>query len=219
MRSATSPCSSKVLPVGKAMKELHKQLLKAETTYTGFQRDYDQEVSSIQIYATDDMLKKLWVLKATGRRFNRSSDQDQNYYNDHRSNGLEDDELPAARFEKTNKRIRQALQDALNSSPTEQNCSRRQKARMDATERMREKIDTATGQITKLLHSAVKGREYCEALLREVEHLRSLVDPEKNHDLYDPVNDVEDDEGAEADDEDMPESPSSDNAEVGRGWD
>jgi len=105
-------------------------------------------------------------------------------------------------FAQENRKVAHDLDRALRSTMREDAQSRRSAIRFEFAKRLQQKIETSSGQILELLDSAAEGREYCEALVDELEYLKDLIDPgnERNRELY-TASRVEEyeDEGSEED--------------------
>lgn len=177
------------LPFGKAMKKLYKQITQAEQFYSDFQNNFDADIQAIQGYATEDILKVLWELKVRGRR-SRSRDSQQG-----------SPERGSEKFEIMQRKVAQALEMAVESRVNDWiGRSKKSSPKIDSSKRLQKKVETANDQILDLLHHAAHSREYCEALLSELELLKTLIDPDldKNKGLYRGGGDEDDESDPQA---------------------
>lgn len=150
-----------------ALKELHRKLEEAEQFYESFELEYEEDVRSIKVYASKEILEKLWTRKARGS--NGSTNQD----------GYSDGDFAeyGAKFAAFKRTVSHALDEAL--KPMAGNAAlNRQSARHQSMTRLAAKIATANRQIVPLLDGACKGQADCKALVEELQELKGLVDPE-----------------------------------------
>lgn len=163
------------LPFVSAMKGLHRKLEAAKQTYIHFQSEYDTETESIKKYATKEILEDLWTSKMRSKKGRSVLLEDQH--------GDEDDRYGyEEKFAGWKRKIAQALDEVLNSSikkgtlNTPKNITRYQ-----SMVRLREKLYTANRQILPLLDDVSKGREYCKALITELDLLKTLISPDHDN--------------------------------------
>lgn len=117
--------------------------------------------------------------KVAGKKYTMAARGDQD-------NSNEEPRQYGQEFAEENRKVAHDLDRALRSTMKEDTQSRRSAIRLEFARRLQQKIETSSGQILELLDPAAEGREYCEALLNELEYLKDLVDPEneRNRELY-----------------------------------
>jgi uncharacterized protein YeaO (DUF488 family) len=181
------------LSFGKAMKTLHRRLDLAQTLYTNFQQEYDDDVKKLRGYVKGEALVDVWVKKVASKQ----SDEDQ-YQN---SNG--DPRKYQEKFAEQKTKVAQDLEQAVRTTIKENGTSRKSATRVEASKRLRQKVETSRRQILQLLISVTEAPEHCTALLEELKYLADLIDPEneKNAGLYSSSPDEERDEAGEEDEE------------------
>jgi hypothetical protein len=171
------------LPIGKAMKSLHKQIIRSEEVYNNFMSDYENEVASIKKYCPPEMLKKLWVakmvgLKRTGDDIDDRTDSDCDGYME--------------KFAMQKETLEISLKEAVSSVVKDVGVTRRNEeqhekvARGDQARRLLQKVSVYKSQLSELLEDAPMREQSCKDLLIELGTLRALVDPgaEMNRELY-----------------------------------
>ncbi|TAQ86557.1 hypothetical protein B7494_g5119 [Chlorociboria aeruginascens] len=157
---------------GKAISKLFAQLEQAIQVYRSFQQSYDEEISLIKEYTSRDILTSLWILRVKGKKAREDSE-------------IEDGQDgafagQAKKLQGMGQKLRQAMDEAVNSTINEQmSNSQKNKALFESNKRLQEKVYTTTGHILELLPSVSTGRDNCEALIGELELLRSTVDPDR----------------------------------------
>jgi len=179
------------LSFGKAMKKLHRQLELAQTLYTDFQREYNDDVRKVRGYMNDQALVDVWVKKVASKN---SASQDE-----YRDNSSDEPRLYKEIFAEQKTKVTQALEQVARSTVEEGGTSRKATVRFEATRRLRQKVETSRGQILQLLNKVTEAPEHCSALLEEFKYLSDLIDPEneKNAGLYTSTPD-EEQEGVDA---------------------
>jgi hypothetical protein len=163
---------------GKAMTKLHQQISKSETFYNDFKSGYDRDIEGIKRYATEENLLSLWTLRVKGKKDPKAG-----------GNQDGDDDLieMAEKFPSMKRKLREALAEALCSIfPEGKGVGRKGEIRLNSAKRLKDKVVLAHSQILSLLDLVPKGPEHCEALLDELEKLKTLVNPEieRNKELY-----------------------------------
>ena len=168
------------MPFRGAMNKLFHQIEQARECYSEFQSQYDNEVFQIKNYATQKVLDELWGLRVAGKKDRRTLEEGESITDE------DSHEKPKEMFNDTRERMRRALEHAVYSTIQPGQESRKNAIRHEAAKRLQRKVATAQDQIMELLTSAPKGREDCDELLKELELLRILVDPEneRNKQLY-----------------------------------
>ncbi len=162
-------------PIAQAMKELHKQIGKAETFYRDFQSEFDSDTSSLKNYANQELFKQLWVSKIVGKMdpLMREGEDDDPYSN---SREEDDDEKEyQKKFGDMRRDMTAALKAAV-ASTMKGNVRNLEKA-----ERLLDKVETAHRQIEPLLEAASKEKRHCKDLLVELDQLKNLVNPEADN--------------------------------------
>jgi hypothetical protein len=165
-------------PIGKAMKNLHKQISKAEECYGNFLSEYESDVHAIKKYAEVRVLKTLWEAKVNGRKRTSEGDDEED-----RAKGYE------RKFQEQQGHLLKALDIAISSTlketGTSQDCEA-QLEKQDRADRLISKVSLAFGQIRSLLNAVSDREQSCKDLLAELRILKVLVDPEAemNRDLY-----------------------------------
>lgn len=168
------------MPLGKSLRMLNRRIEVSEEIYIDFMRGYDDDIERIKKYCPKSVLNTMWAFRVKGEK----------HQNEGEDNGVED---VAETFELHSSQTIQALRDVLSSSMKDFKGSR-----LASAERLKEKIRTYKGQISKLLELAPKARTHCEALLAEFKELKEIINPEsdKNRDIFAMGVGDEDDERA-----------------------
>jgi len=175
--------SSSNVPFGQAMRRLFKQLEKAEDFYRTFQSEFNNDVAAIKKYATPEILMELWLLKVQGGPRRQPSYQSQEP-TDENDPSIQ---VKVQRFDDINSKLLHCLRVGLDARISDAiQGSSQNVTRLDSIRRLQEKVQLASEYITDLVHKASKSGEDCDALLRELELLKGLVDPsdERNKGLY-----------------------------------
>lgn len=173
---ATGKPEKDAMALGKSLRKLNRRINVSEEFYNNFLSDYDNDVDRIKKYCPKSVLNSMWGFKVRGEK---QEDEEQD-------NGVED---ATEKFELHRIQATQALKDVLSSSTKDFKGSR-----LASAERLKEKIYTYKGQISKLLELAPKGRTHCEALLGEFKELKEIISPssDKNKDIFASVGSEED---------------------------
>lgn len=173
-----APAEKSTVPFSKAMRNLHRQLDKTASTYETFQRDYENDISSIKKYATKDILDRLWKLRVKGEKDPKTigDNDDENEQPDEELAGNKD------KLQLCQRNAAQALKVAINSAVKEKGS----KSRIRTAEHLKDKVKTSSRQILKLFDLALEGPEHCVTLWDELDELKKMVDPEspRNKALY-----------------------------------
>jgi hypothetical protein len=183
------PGASPPVPFGRAMRDLYRDLGRAEELYNGCLTEFDNEVATIRGYTDANTLANMWASKVDGVRDPR--------------NFPADEEAPDAngqrlrqRFTEMEERIRRAFHAAISSTlhmypPA---TSDRKQARHRASERLKQKIHLELEQLLNVMEHAKESREECRHLVHELQQFRNAVNPEEqmNQELYRPSDDDED---------------------------
>lgn len=177
-RTMANPRDSPPQSIGKAMKNLQKQVAKAEQCYSDFVMEYDNDVQFIRKYGSREVLKELWAAKVTGKKST-----------DFEDGGDEGVENYRKKFDEQKKSLLGAMKNAASSELKETGSAHYTDAFNEKSERAIRLLDRVAlfrDQISRLLEKAPSGEHYCKDLVNELGQLKSLVDPESElyKDLY-----------------------------------
>ncbi|KAG9248504.1 hypothetical protein BJ878DRAFT_476460 [Calycina marina] len=158
------------MSIVKSLKKLNRRIEVSEEFYNNFLSEYDSDVDHIKKYCPKGILMSLWAFRVKGEKYIQDDDQN--------DNGLEDS---SEKFEIHKTQTAQDLKDVLSSSMKDFKGSR-----LASAERLKEKIYTYKGQISRLLEQAPRSRTHCEALLGEFKELKEIIRPDsdKNKDIF-----------------------------------
>jgi hypothetical protein len=174
------------------MRDLHRELGRAQELYNRCLTDFENEVSTIRSYTNADTLSGMWAAKVDGvrdrRNFREGDDQGAD----------ENGETFKQRFTKIEEKVRRALDAAasstLNLYRRHEGFSDRKQARLAASERLKQRVHLEMDSLLTLMEDAKASREHCRHLVHELELLQSTVNPEEqmNQELFRPIDDDED---------------------------
>jgi hypothetical protein len=166
-----------------ACTKLFQQLEQAEQFYQNFQQEFDNEVSSIKKYAGDGILRQLWSRRIgipLCRRDSMKSEDEVKEWEDQLRK-------PCQRFRIQATKLDMSLQKAANAAITIPK-STNEETSVDSARLLQDKIETAGVGIRCLLGKVYRSREYCFELVKELGHLKTLVDPQNSQEYEKPVN-------------------------------
>lgn len=174
-RSGNTP-----LPFGTAMKDLHRQLGRAEELYSRFQTDYDNDIAAVKRYASARTLREMWFRKVKAARDPQTFAEDEDRTADGEPEKFEE------QFAEMETRVATALQMAASSTLSGGRPSERQHARIEASERLKQRAHLALEQLMNLMARAKARREDCRYLVNELQQWQTLLNPESemNRELY-----------------------------------
>jgi hypothetical protein len=182
------------LPFGRAMRDLHRQLGQAEELYSRFQIEYDNDTATVRRYATATTLSDMWLRKVRGTRDPQTFAEGENR--------IADDELEnfQARFAEMEMRVAAALQVAASSTLSGGRPSERQRARVEAANRLKQRVHLELGHFMNAMERAKATREDCWYLVNELQQWQTLLNPESemNRELYRLTEEEETELGADA---------------------
>jgi hypothetical protein len=169
------------MPFGRAMRKLFNDIDQAEKFCQEFKEEFDAEVSGIAKYTTAHIKASLWLLKVDGSSGDTFDSQ----------NSTEDDAFTrkeiSERFHKLPENIANSMYNAIHARIGETSeLSRNIESRLDSRRNLQRKLEVSNEILRDLLQKTMKGREYCDSLLKELELVKDLTDPrsERNLNLY-----------------------------------
>lgn len=186
------PGGTPPVPFGRAMRDLHRELGRAQELYNRCLSDFENDVSTIRRYTNADTLSGMWAAKVDGVRDRRNFPEGDDQGAD------ENGEKFRQKFTEMEEKVRRALDAAasstLNVYRPHEGLSDRKQARLAASERMKQKVHLEMDQLLNLMEDAKASREHCRHLVHELELLQSTVNPEEqmNQELFRPIDDDED---------------------------
>lgn len=152
------------VPFDKVLLHLYRQLVKALDTFNSFKEEYDEEMNHIKSYATKDVMEQLWVLRIKGERYETVEGEDQG---DNSLQGSKDN------LEFVQSKVNQAFIEIMDAKID----AKWKEERIQAAERLKAKLKTASDQISRLQEMALTRSKHCGTLVGELEELKSLVEP------------------------------------------
>jgi hypothetical protein len=189
---AMAQSRSNPLPFGRAMKNLHNQLGKAEELYSRFQSEYENEIAAVKKYTKARTLSSMWASKVKGERDPQTFAEDEDR--------LADDDIEKfdQNFADMEKKVAAALRTAVSSTLNMVQSSEKQQARFQASKRLQQRLRLALQQFMDLMEKAKESGEHCRYLVDELQKFQALVNPdsEMNKELY---RSSDEDEDASAD--------------------
>lgn len=174
------------LPFGKAMKKLRTVVKEAETIHSEILTAFVVDVQNVKNYTPDKILRQLWSLKldSVSKIPERVENHNQHSFDNSDQDGnkaKKENDSEDTLHEQLNHQIAQVA-EALKQAHTSIVVEKSNTTIFKASERLKEKIDTAGRQILELSHRVGDGSQDCEALLDELKGLHTLL--ESNKKLY-----------------------------------
>jgi hypothetical protein len=168
------------MPFGIAMRDLHRQLGRAEELYTRFQTDYDDDIATVRKYAPARTLREMWYQKVKGAR------DPQTFAEGEVRTAEGEPERFEEQFTEMETRVFAALQAAASSTLSGGRRSENRQARVDASERLKRRAHLALEQFIDAMERAKRRREDCRYLVNELQQWQTLLNPEieMNRELY-----------------------------------
>jgi hypothetical protein len=177
------------------MRDLHRELGRAQELYNRCLSDFENDVSTIRRYTNADTLSGMWAAKVDGVRDRRNFlEGDDQGADENGENGEKFREKFTEMEEKIRRALGAAASSTLNVYRPHEGLSDRKQARLAASERMKQKVHLEMDQLLNLMEDSKASREHCRHLVHELELLQSTVNPEEqmNQELFRPIDDDED---------------------------